>query len=111
MTQVTQSEFVLKNSEVANTGKVLVKIQNIEWFTKNCYMDNDGDWWRHKELQDLYYNHNHVDGDNLHATYLDTLGTMDIIGKISEAEFKDFKHWGWAVEKYITKEENPEYFL
>ncbi len=88
--------------------EIKVKIQPLEWFEKNCYKDQDNDWWRFEKLCVLYNNHDGHDEENPFVNYFwDT----NVIGKIIDLKIEDFNQWGWAVEKYVNKEDDPEYYL
>ncbi len=97
------------NPYIQKEGTLKVKLYPLEWFEKNCVKDIDNDWWRLDGLYELFNNwEGDNDVDNPHAAYLiDNLS----IGGVVDVRLDEFRHWGWAVEKYLTPETDPEYYL
>ena len=75
---------------------------------KWCRKDHDG---RYVTLEGLYIMEEmHADLGGVVSYYIDKQDNQLRYYSIADAE----EHWGiesWMVERYLTKEENPEYFL
>ena len=98
-----------------------VRIHPIKWFTKNCYLDNEGDFWENKPQADLYFYYRDSTNESEHNTsaelnaekyfYCGDTPFEEAHGNIVDAENYERKSWEWAVQEYITKEKYPEYYL
>ncbi len=94
-----------------------IKIQPLSWFEENCYEDEDGDFWKNVEDWEIYVDSTSGHQVTKNAKYFDIYYQGKII-KTDDPMFQrdgyqkyNHENWDWAVKEYISKEENPEYFI
>ena len=84
---------------------ILVKLKPLEWFKENAFKDHDGDFWKTLQARRQFDNY-HQDPPNDYAMYSHNIerGFMEYEAHIAKAQ-------SWAIERVLTKENDPEYFL
>jgi len=94
-----------------------VLIQPKEWFEKNAYEDEDGDYWGSEKQYKAYkkeLNKDSHDSEKLHklSTYfcLDNTLLDDWYG-IVDITNEQKQYYEWAVKKKLPKSKYPEYYL
>ena len=95
----------------------LVLIQPKEWFEKNAYTDEDGDYWETEKAYLKYkkelYKDSH-DSEKLHklSTYfcLEYTNLDDWYGIVDVTNEKK-KYYEWGIKKKLPKSKYPEYYL
>ena len=91
-----------------------IRVQPQEWFEKNCYKDDEGDWWENKETADIYFKNQGKTEHEQYEKFLyfgDEVDRGDKFGKVVDVDVDEKISWEWAVQEYITKEKYPEYYL
>ena len=78
-----------------------------DWFEEYCYMDQDSDWFLTEEIYELY-SHYDGNGSNPYAIYI---GDEHVVKGYIDYYESDTLRYGWAVDKLVTKENHPEYWL
>jgi len=88
---------------------MLVKLKPLNWFKQNAFVDKEGDFWVTEELRNCY--------DSVHKRLLDIKDTRICVTRdsasalFSHVDKDDYKNLVWAIDKILTKEEYPEYFI
>lgn len=87
----------------------LVLIKPMKYFEKNAYVQGTYDYWPSREDYLKFANSSINDSGEDFDWYINRRD----VGKIIDLDNYGGKEHNrdWAVEKYITREENPEYFL
>jgi len=86
---------------------MLVKLKPLKWFQENAFKDHDGDYWETESNKD-HFDTFHIKSPNTN-TY--AMNPYNIENGFMEYDPHIAKIQSWAIEKELTKENDPEYFL
>jgi len=94
---------------------MLVKFKDLETLKNeyNIYVDVDTDVWKNKKSHGLWDTVSVGNGNNEHVTYVvgfDVGKVVDFDDKENEHDYV-YDNVKWAVEKVLTPETDPEYYL
>ena len=84
---------------------MLVKLKTLKWFEQHAFKDHDGDYWETASNRD-YFDVFHTKSTNTYAIYPHNIekGFMEYEPHIARIQ-------SWTIERILTKENGPEYFL
>ena len=84
----------------------LAKIQNKEWLDANAFKDIDGDYWLNETA--FYVWDRSVRNKPDHSAWI----AAGDVGKVvdTDGDYLGMKI-EWGLERYLTPENDPEYFL
>ena len=85
--------------------------QDLCWFEKNAFMDQDGDFWKTEEGREDYLRNVDSGGHARDLTKKDQIVFTDDIGMVINEESMPMEDCQWGVKKVLTKETHPEYWL
>lgn len=88
-------------------GTLLI-LKSKEWFDKNAFEDDSGDYFKSEEEYNAWDEADFGPGVTYVMRGWLELDYIDLYDRSSD--FTE-ETWDWAIEKNITEETNPEYFL
>ena len=87
--------------------KKICLLYPLEWYKKNCYQDEDGDFWENKKRWKKWTKDRENDEN---ALYIDD---VDVDDGFLDVDFgkKKRKRLSWGIKDVISKKTHPEYYL
>ena len=83
-------------------NKIFVTCKSREWFEENAHIDDAGDFWPTESLQNQF---------DKKCNFSRCIYSIFLANKITEIFEYRLDDLAWGVEKVVTEETDPEYFV